>query len=148
MNNMQDHVSHDSDFYAWTMKNAALLKNGNLNEIDAVNIAEELEDMGNSNKRALISHLKVLIVHLLKYKFQAERIGASWENTIEEQRLQIQSLLQESPSLKYRLDEKFDEAYKLAVLRAATEMGIKKAMLPATCPFLLEQCLNVDFFPK
>ena len=128
-------------------KQAQLLKDGKISEVDAMNIAEELEDMGISNKRALISHLSVLIVHLLKCKFQAERRSASWENTIERQRIDIKSLIDESPSLKHEIYLKFNFAYKRARLDAASEMGIKKNILPESCPFTLEQCLDEHFLP-
>ena len=113
-----------------------------------MNIAEELEDMGISNKRALISHLTVLIVHLLKCKYQAGKRGSSWENTIERQRIDVKDLINESPSLKHELEVKFDLAYKRARLDAATEMEIKKSVLPEICPFTLEQCLDENFWPE
>ena len=64
-----NHELHDRDFYAWTKETAQLLKEGRINEVDVMNIAEELKDMGISNKRALISHMTVLLVHLLKCKY-------------------------------------------------------------------------------
>ena len=95
---------------------------------DVVKIAEEFKDMGVSNKRILISHMAILLVHLLKCKYQAERRGASWENIIERQRIDIKDLMEESPSLKHEIEVKFNLAYKRARLDTATEMGIKKSM--------------------
>lgn len=143
-----NHELHDRDFYAWTKETAQLLKEGKINEVDVMNIAEELEDMGISNKRALISHITVLLVHLLKCKYQAEKRGSSWENTIERQRIDIKDLIDESPSLKHQIEEKFNLAYKRARLDASTEMGIKKNALPEICPFTLEQCLDEEFWPE
>jgi hypothetical protein len=60
--------NYDQDFYAWTMHNAQLLREGRFNEIDRTNIAEELESMGKSQKRALNSRLTVLLAHLLKWR--------------------------------------------------------------------------------
>ncbi len=65
-------LSYDQDFYAWLMRNAELLKSGKLSEIDAGNIAEELESMGKRDKRQLISRLIVLFTHLLKWEFQPD----------------------------------------------------------------------------
>lgn len=44
---------YEQDFYAWAMKNAELLRQGRISEVDAMHLAEELEDMGKSNRRAL-----------------------------------------------------------------------------------------------
>ena len=51
-------TAYESDFYAWARENAALLRSGQLSRIDLEHIAEELEDMGKSERRALGSHLR------------------------------------------------------------------------------------------
>jgi hypothetical protein len=63
---------YEKDFYAWANKNAELLRTGKLSEVDAENIAEELETMGRSEKRELTNRLAVLLAHLLKWVFQPE----------------------------------------------------------------------------
>jgi NRPS condensation-like uncharacterized protein len=103
--------------------------------------------MGISNKRILINHITVLPVHLLKCKYQAKKRGQSWENTIEQQRIDIKGLIDESSSLKHQIEEKFNLAYKRARLDASTEMGIKKNALPEIYPFTLKQCLDEEFWP-
>jgi Domain of unknown function DUF29 len=147
MANLHQHSDYDKDFYAWALESAELLRQKKFDQIDIEHIAEEIESMGKSNKRSLINHLSVLITHLLKCKFQAERRGTSWENTIERQRIDIQELLEESPSLKHEIELKFSLAYKRARLDASSEMGIKKNVLPEKCPFSLSQCLDNEFFP-
>ena len=42
---------YESDFYAWSNHQAALLRAGKLNEADIDNIAEEIESMGKAEKR-------------------------------------------------------------------------------------------------
>jgi hypothetical protein len=49
-----NHELHDRDFYAWTKKTAQLLKDGKIHKVNAMNIAEKIEDMSINNKRALI----------------------------------------------------------------------------------------------
>jgi len=51
------------------------------NAIDVENIAEEIESMGKSEKRELISRLAVLLAHLLKWEFKSERRSNSWKYT-------------------------------------------------------------------
>jgi hypothetical protein len=110
---------YEQDFYAWAMKNAELLRQGWISEVDAMHLAEELEDMGKSNRRALLSRLQVLITHLLKYQRQPHLRSRSWEMT-------IRNLLQESPSLRTVLNEpdKLAQAYIRAMREAVAETGL------------------------
>src|SRR5262245_7533678 len=129
------HKEYEQDFYAWTIHNAKLLREGKLSEVDIEHIAEEIESMGKSERRELINRLAVLIAHLLKWQFQEERRSNSWKYTIEEQRDEVLELLEESPSLKYEIKGKLDRAYGKAILWAATEMGVNKSVFKDECPF-------------
>lgn len=139
---------YENDFYAWTIHNAQLLREGKLSEVDIEHVAEEIESMGKSERRELINRLAVLIAHLLKWKFQPERRSNSWKYTIEEQRDEVIELLEESPSLKYEIQDKLNRAYRKATLWAATEMGVNKSIFEDECPFNLENILNKDFYPN
>lgn len=146
---MTKHIQkeYETDFYAWTIHNSKLLREGKLSEADIENIAEEIESMGKNDKRELISRLAVLIAHLLKWQMQPERRSNSWKSTIIEQRDEILDLIEESPSLKYEIKEKISRSYQKAVRRAATEMGIKESVFKTVCPFSLDEILNPDFLP-
>ena len=146
--NSVNHNLHDSDFYAWTKQTAQLLKEGRLSEVDIKNIAEELEDMGNSDKRGVVSQLSRLITHLLKWMYQPALRGNSWKNTIEAARIEIIDFFKDSPSLKNEVKNKFDVAYKKAIRIASNETGIEVKDFPQECPFTLEQCLNEEFWPE
>jgi Domain of unknown function DUF29 len=61
---------YDHDFYAWANEQAGLLRAGRLSEADIEHIAEEIESMGRTEKRELISRLTVLLLHLLKWRYQ------------------------------------------------------------------------------
>jgi len=138
---------YDQDFYAWAIKNAELLRQGRLSEIDAEHVAEELESMGKSERRELISRLEVLLVHLLKWQFQPGLRGASWEITILKQRDSLADLLEESPSLRQGLSEHLVRAYGRARRYAAKETGLPLATFPDSCPFTGEQVLDPEFWP-
>jgi Domain of unknown function DUF29 len=60
-------VDYEEDYYAWTVEQARLLRSGDLTAVDIANIAEEIENRGRSDRRALESRLTVLLTHLLKY---------------------------------------------------------------------------------
>ncbi|MFW6295672.1 MAG: DUF29 domain-containing protein [Halothece sp.] len=138
-------TTYEKDFYAWTQEQANLLRTGKLHQIDWQNIAEELEDMGRSEKRQLESRLEVLIMHLLKWQFQPNLRSRSWELTIKEQRLRIERLLDENPSLKSNLDNALEKVYPLAILSAEKETGLSS--FPSTCPYHLSEILSSEFLP-
>lgn len=136
---------YESDFYAWTQRQAALLRGGRYAEIDFEHLAEEIEDMGKSEKRTLESRLEVLLMHLLKWQFQPDYRGKSWMLTIKEQRIRLAEHLQDNPSLKAALAPSVEKVYKLAVLGAERETGLE--IFPPNCPYALEQIFDAGFFP-
>jgi len=139
---------YETDFYGWIQSQAGVLRSGNFASLDLENLIEEIESMGKSQHRALESRLEVLAMHLLKWQFQPERRGTSWELTIEDQRDRIAKLLKENPSLKSRVQEAFEEVYRFAVREAARETEIKKSTFPALCPWTFEQAMDPDFWPE
>lgn len=141
-------VEYKEDFYAWLLKNAALLQAKNFVEIDNENVAEELVGMAKSEKRQLVNRFAVLLAHLLKWQFQPNRRSKSWERTIKEQRKRIQLLLEESPSLKHELAEKISDAYEIAILTAANGTGLDESAFPDSCEYRFEDILASQFYPE
>ncbi len=144
----QNSVLYEEDFFAWTIEQARLLRAGDLSAVDAANIAEEIESMGRSDRRELQSRLVVLIMHLLKWRFQSSARSRSWSATIEEQRLQIENAFSESPSLQPPAGSMLPQAYAIARERAIAETGLADDMFPATCPFTLDEVLSRSFLPE
>ncbi|MDJ0557476.1 MAG: DUF29 domain-containing protein [Microcoleaceae cyanobacterium MO_207.B10] len=138
---------YDRDFLLWTEKTANLLKAGKLSEIDIANLIEEIESMGRSEKRELKNHLIVLLMHLLKWKYQPGKRSESWKNTINEQRISLELLLEDSPSIKPLLPEVFDKSYQRSRLTAAKETGIKIEIFPETSPFTFVETLDFEYLP-
>ena len=141
-----NYINYESDFYGWTKQQSYLLKNRKIAEIDWDNLAEEIEDMGRSEKRQLESRLEVLIMHLLKWQFQPNMRSRSWQLTIKEQRLRLEKLLKENPSLKSNLVDVQTKIYPLAVISAEKETGLDS--FPETCPYELIDVLAADFLPE
>ena len=138
---------YDTDFYAWANEQAALLRAGRLSEADIENIAEEIESMGKSEKRELVSRLTVLIVHLMKWHYQPALQSHSWRQTIEQQRLHIEDHLADNPSLKSKLDDAVFNAYRHARVDAEHETGMLRKIFPATCPYTFDEAMNPNFWP-
>lgn len=139
--------TYEQDLYAWLMQNAALLRQGRLSEIDVEHIAEELETMGRSERRELMSRLAVLLAHLLKWVYQPHQRSRSWQAAIKGQREDLKTLSDESPSLKPELGQRLQEAYRRARIEAERQTGIEEDRFPETCPFSLEQTLDNAFWP-
>ncbi|MGB6015869.1 MAG: DUF29 domain-containing protein, partial [Nodosilinea sp.] len=75
---------YEQDFCLWVERTALLLKNGHFSALDLAHLIDEVEDMSSSQMRALLSNLRVLLLHLLKYHYQPEKRSPSWLSTIVE----------------------------------------------------------------
>ena len=98
-------ATYETDFYLWTQQQADLLRQGALSALDIENLIEEIEDMGASNRRSLGSFLELVLMHLLKWQYQPQRRGTSWQTSISKGRNAIERTLEYSPSLKRQLPE-------------------------------------------
>lgn len=115
---------YDLDFCSWTADQAALLRAGRLSEADLKHIAEEIEDLGKSERRTLASHVGTVIEHLMK--LQASPAAAprdSWADTIDRVRDDIERVLEASPSLRRELAAIIVRETDRARRRAARELG-------------------------
>lgn len=139
---------YDNDFYAWSTQQAQLLRAGKLREADIEHIAEEIETMGRTEKRELVSRLAVLLLHLLKWQFQPAKRGASWEASIRVQRNRLADHLDDNPSLRPLLPQALSSAYRDAVLETVAETGLPAATFPQVCPWSAEQALDAGFWPE
>jgi Domain of unknown function DUF29 len=158
------------DFAAWCLKTAELVRTGEWDAIDPEALAEELESLGKSQKRELESRLEVLVMHLLKWKYQPDlrEESHSWYDTICEQRSELERLLRDNPSLQRQVPVVLPELYPKAHRRARGEMRLprreppsmgappletirqeilRQALLPKTCPWIPKQVLDDDFLP-
>jgi hypothetical protein len=97
---------YDTDLALWSRAQAQLLRRMGAGErvndqVDWQNVAEEIESLGNSDRRDLSSRIETVLRHLIKLQVSpADRPRAGWKRTIAEQRVQIARLLKDSPSLR------------------------------------------------
>lgn len=138
---------YDTDFYQWTQAQAAHLRAKEWVALDVDHLAEEIESLGARDRRALRSQLMRLGQHLLKWRYQPQHRGESWQQSIDDARLQIELILEDSPSLRNFLPEAFAWAYPRARKASANETCLPLATFPEACPWSLEQVLDEDFFP-
>ena len=140
--------TYESDVVAWSQEQARLIRAGRFDRLDIEHIAEEIEDVGKSEQRELANRLSLLLAHLLKWQFQPERRGSSWQCTIREQRRALKARLQRTPSLKAMLRDPtwWDEIWADAVGTAAAETGL--ATFPEQCPWNIADILDPGWLPE
>jgi len=139
---------YDQDFYAWANEQAGLLRAGRSSEADIEHIAEEIESIGRSEKRELVSRLTEALLHLLKWQYQPALRGNSWRLILEEQRNQLEDHLADNPSPKSVIQETIVTAYRNALLEAAREAGLDRGIFPLVCPWSYQQILDQYFYPE
>ncbi|MES1026711.1 DUF29 domain-containing protein [Gloeocapsa sp. BRSZ] len=147
MNNVTTTL-YEQDYYLWLQKTSNLLRDGRLSELDIPNLIEEIEDMGRSERKALRSNLIVILMHLLKYKYQPEKRSNSWLLTIFEHRRRLRDDFADSPSLKRYFNKVFEQCYQDARISAAIETGLSTETFPEQSPFTPEEVLNMDYLPE
>lgn len=103
--------------------------------------------MGRSEQQQLENRLTVLLLHLLKWRFQPNLRGNSWRLTIKEQRNRITRHLRKNPSLQAMLDETIADAYSDALIGAERETGLSETTFPTLCPWPFERVMDADFWP-
>ena len=139
---------YEEDFCRWIETTTKLLKEGKFSEIDIDNLIEEIETMGRSEKNALESNLIIVILHLLKLKYQENKRSRSWQSIIFEHRRRIRKAFKNSPSLKPYFQEIFTEAYQDGRKQASIETGLSLKTFPKESPFTIEEVLDEDFLPE
>ena len=142
-------ATYESDFYLWTQQQADLLRQGQFNRVDfdLINIAEEIESMGRRDKNAMRSYLLNVTMHLLKWQYQPERRGTSWQLSIENGRDQIGWQIKDSPSLRPQCAGLLADIYPSARRNAAAQTGLLFNTFPEQCPFTIEQ-ITGDYWPE
>ena len=138
--------TYHTDFYLWTQQQAALLRQGYFSQVDIEHIAEEIESMGRNDRRAIGSHLRNILMHLLKWQYQLKRRGTSWKSSINRGRDEVDVLLADSPSLQPQLPALIAEEYQRARRNAANETRLALTTFPEQCPFTIEQ-ITGDWWP-
>ncbi len=132
------------DLYIWAGEQAALLRAGRLAEIDATNLADEIEDVGSARYDKLERPLTAPLQPMLKWDHQTGRRSRSRQNTIREQRQRVTRQLGRNPGLKARLDEAWQGAYQYGRDRASTETDVDLAAFPPVLPYAVDEVMSRD----
>jgi 2-polyprenyl-6-methoxyphenol hydroxylase-like FAD-dependent oxidoreductase len=135
----------EADYHQWSVEQAVLLRAGKMEALDRINLAQEIENLGRSEKREIESRLEILLVHLLKWQFQPDRRSKSWRMTLKVQRNDLQSVLNDNPSLKRHPSMRMKDVYLKARLAAEKETGLSFEDFPEQCPYSMVQIMDETF---
>jgi hypothetical protein len=138
-------TTYERDFYSWLMEQARHLREGRLEALDRDNLAEEIEALGREQFNKLVSALRVLMLHMLKWDHQTALRSRSWVLSIEEQRLEIADVLTDNPGLRPRISEAIARAYRRARIEAAKETGLDETVFPPACPYSFDDIMSRVF---
>ncbi len=143
-------ASYDQDVIVWSEEQARLLRAGRFSELDLEHLADEIEDVGRSEKRELANRMAVLLAHLIKWKSQRDSRTNSWRATINDQRRRIALAIKETPSLKavMRVPDRQEGVWLDARGQARKNMGLAGDDLPESCPWPPEQAVDPEFWPE
>jgi hypothetical protein len=131
---------YEQDYSQWAETMAALLELGKFAELDIENLVEEVRDLSKRERDRLLSSLRLIVHHLLKWDHQPDKRSRSWQVTIQRERNNINFYLKDSPSLKrYLTNEWLGEIYGNAKLEAFKETGLE---FPILCPYDIDEVLN------
>jgi hypothetical protein len=149
---------YSEDFVLWSKRQAdalrAAARGGSNRQLDWGHLAEEIEDLGISQRSALRNHIRRIIRHLIKLEYsRASDPRRGWIETIGDARAEIEDLLETSPSLKVELSDNIAKqtprAIKLAIRDLQSHEEIDVARLPHLMGAIYteEQVLG-DWFPE
>jgi Domain of unknown function DUF29 len=149
----QEKLTRETDLYAWLLQQANELRTRQPKFIDWGELAEELDEIVALARTEVVSRVRNLLAHLLKWKYQPSRRDEdSWRNTIVRERLDLALLLESKNLRNYLKDTGYALAYQQARKAAGNEMRLERRawdqLFPPTCEWDSETALDEEFFPS
>ena len=145
---------YDEDFYAWTQYQAQVLRSlpTTDNRFDREHVAEEIEDLGKSERNAVRSEVRWVLEHFLKLAYSPAgdpRYG--WMRSITEAREILEDRV--TGTLRHDVEASLARLYRGARKQAELSLrehgeGDAAAALPQQCPYTLDQLLEDDWYPE
>ncbi len=144
---------YDEDFYAWTQHQAEVLRSMPCddNRFDRENVAEEIEDLGKSERRAVHSEIRRILEHFLKIAYSpANDPRLEWMESIDNARMELEEAL--TATLRQDAEAALPRLYSRAKMIATKRLvrfgeADAAARFPPDCPYTLDQILKDDWYP-
>jgi len=141
-------ILYEQDIALWSDRMVDLLRQGKFDQLDIDHLIEEVSDLGRRERDRLVSSVRLILHYLLKWQLQPERRSRSWAKTIQRERINVESYLEDTPSLKRILNQGWlTKIYRIAHKDAALETDLPLSTFPEQCPYTWEQVLDEQFLP-
>jgi hypothetical protein len=151
---MPDGPRYEDDFYAWTQYQAEVLRTMRTrdNRFDREHVAEEVEDLGKSERHALRSEVRWVLEHFLKLTYSpAVDPRPDWRESIAAARVELHERL--TATLRRDIEAELPRIYQHA--KDVAEAGMTKygeasaaASFPPDCPYSLDRILQRGWYPE
>ena len=148
---MDEHSLYEADFYGWTREQVEVLRGmrgqaGLPNGLDLDNVIEEIESVGSEARRAVESHARLILVHLIKIATSAnEAQHRHWRAEAQSFHSEIEGRYTRA----MRQDINLDRLWRRAVKDARASLAIYEEELPMdvsdTCPLTLDAFTEEEF---
>jgi Domain of unknown function DUF29 len=144
---------YEEDFVRWTEEQSRALREASQSGVNLLldweNLAEEIDDLGRSVRRELRSRLGVIVEYLMKLQHSpAIDPRGGWMDTINRERLNIEDLLEDSPSLKRELPSIIEQLKpRVARLASSSLFGYGETVKKLPLPTYTESQVLGEWFP-
>jgi hypothetical protein len=138
---------YEVDDSLWLEETIAILKEQRFDALDLDNLIEELEDLGSEKKHRVASFLQQIIRHCLLVQYWTKERPYNrghWRSEIVNFRNQLKRYL--TSNLRNYLDSEFINIYRES-LEYVREKTAHRVTFPDTCPYILANLLDPDWFP-
>jgi hypothetical protein len=139
-----------TDYYRWIEEQAELLREGRLEDIDALNLIEEFDELAVGERASVESHAEPILEHLLKLQYSpAERPRRGWRLAVTRHRGRLAKRL--TTTLRGHLEGSLEDVFKDARRAAVVGLEVDRVaadQLPAECPYSLGQILDPEWLPE
>jgi hypothetical protein len=132
----QDDSLYETDFFRWTQEQAAALRRAGAERVNAPldweNLAEEIESVGRSDRRAAESATENILIHLALLALSPARPPrAGWIDEVDTFRADLRRVLGDSPSLAAKLVEFVEAARGTARRRVERKLSAHGEAVPS-----------------
>jgi Domain of unknown function DUF29 len=141
---------YEQDYYLWLLTTSQQLQKRDIEHLDWKHLVEEIDALGNEERRKVESYLKQLLIHLLMYRYwESERsyYARGWKNEIDNFRDELEFLLR-SQTLDNYFQQQLETVYQKARRQAIKKTELTADIFPVTCPFSREEILDPDYLPN
>ena len=145
---------YNDDFHAWTQYQAEVLRSMPCddNRFDRENVAEEIEDLGKSQRDSGAQRGAPHLVHFLKLEYSPVIDPRfDWMGSIDNARAELEETL--TATLRQDTEAALPRLYSRAKSIATKGLvrfgeGDVAARFPAECRYTLQQILDDDWYPE